>query len=89
LHRKRYYDHIWIQHGVDIESIQAVVENPDLITADPNDDYKENYYAQGVVPDAPELFLKVCVLFKQDIGRVLTAFDVEAPRLTEEILWQR
>ena len=61
----------------------------DLITADLDDEYKENYYAQGVISDAPDLFLKVCVLFKQDVGRVLTAFEVAAPRMTEDVLWQK
>jgi hypothetical protein len=89
LHRTRYHNHIWVQHGIDVESIQTVVENPDLITADPDDEYKENYYAQGIVPDSADLFLKVCVLFKQDVGRVLTAFDVVAPKPTEDILWQK
>jgi hypothetical protein len=89
LHRTRYHNHIRVQHGIDLESIQITVENPDFITADLDDEYKENYYAQGVIPDAPDLFLKVCVLFKQDVGRVLTAFEVEAPRATEDLLWQK
>lgn len=65
------------------------MENPDIITVDPNDEYKEYYYAQGVVADSPDLYLKVCVLFKQDIGRVLTAFDVDTPKPDENILWQK
>jgi hypothetical protein len=89
LHRTRYYNHIRVQYGIEVESIQTVVENPDFITADFDDEYKENYYAQGVLPDAPALFLKVCVLFKQDVGRVLTAFEVEAPRAAEDVLWQK
>lgn len=89
LHRTRYYNHIWVQHGIDVESIQHVVENPDFITADPSDEYKENYYAQGILSDFPDLYVKVCVLFKQEVGRVLTAFDVDMPKINEKILWQK
>ena len=89
LHRSRYYSHIWVQHRIDVEAIRATIEQPDLITVDPDDAYKENYYAQGVIPDFPDLFLKVCVLFKQEIGRVITAFDVEMPKPNEDMIWQK
>jgi hypothetical protein len=89
LHRSRYHNHIWMQHGIVIEAIQAAIEDPDLITADVQDPYKENYYAKGVIPGHPDVLLKVCVLFKQDVGRVLTAFAAEMPKIGEEMLWQR
>ncbi len=68
LHRTRYYNHIWVQHGIDMETIQSTIEQPDLITANPNDAYIENYYAQGVIPDFPDLFLKVCVLLNKRLA---------------------
>ena len=89
LHSSRYHSHIWVQHGIAFEAIQATIEDPDLITADVQDSYKENYYAEGVIPGHPDILLKVCVLFKQDVGRVLTAFAVEMPRVDEDILWQK
>jgi hypothetical protein len=78
-----------VQHGIDVEAIQATIEEPDIITADTKDQYKENYYAQGVIPDFPDEFLKVCVLFKQDIGSVITAFAVDMPKPDEDILWEK
>ena len=53
------------------------------------DPYKENYYVQGVIPGHPDALLKVCVLFKQDVGSVLTAFAAEMPKVGEDILWQK
>jgi hypothetical protein len=50
LHRSRYHSHSWVQHGVEAEAIQATIEVPDIITADTKDQYKENYYAQGLLP---------------------------------------
>ncbi|MFN8487605.1 MAG: hypothetical protein U0350_08450 [Caldilineaceae bacterium] len=89
LHKSRYHRHIWVQHGSDVEAIQATIEAPDLITADVDDEYKESYYAQGIISDFPDLYLKVCVLFKQDVGRVITAFAVDFPKLEEDVLWQK
>ncbi len=87
LHRSRYQNHIWLQHGITVEEIQSTIEAPDIITADQRDEYKENYYAHGVVADFPEMYLKVCVLFKQEIGRVLMAFIVSLPKSEEETVW--
>lgn len=89
LHRSRYRNHIWMQHGIVVEAIQTAIEEPDLITADVCDPYKENYYAEGVIPGHPDALLKVCVLFKQDVGSVLTAFAAEMPKVGEDILWQK
>jgi hypothetical protein len=42
-----------------------------------------------VIPDHPDALLKVCVLFKQDVGSILTAFATELPKVGEDILWQK
>ncbi len=89
LHRSRYHSHIRLQHGIDIAEIQMVIEDPDIISVDLDDGYIENYYASGVLADSPDSYLKVCVLFKQEIGSVITAFDVEIPTLDEDVLWQK
>lgn len=89
LHRSRYRNHIWVQHGIVVEAIQAAIEDPDIITADARDPYIENYYAEGVIPGQPDALLKVCVLFKHDVGSVLTAFAAEMPKVGEDILWQK
>ena len=72
-----------------IDSIRETVENPDFIANDVNSDFIENYYAQGMMENDPDAFLKVCVLFRREQGRVLTAFGVDRPKITEEILWQK
>lgn len=89
LHRSRYRNHIWVQHGIVVEAIQAAIEDPDLITADARDPYIEIYYAEGVILGQPDALLKVCVLFKHDVGSVLTAFAAEMPKVGEDILWQK
>lgn len=88
LHRSRYENHIKIQHVIEVESIQETIESPDLITMDRHDGYKENYYASGVIPGFSSLILKVCVLFREDLGRVITAFEVEEPHPKEQIIWE-
>ena len=50
LHRTRYYNHIRIQHGIDVESIQTAVENPDLITADLTMSIKRTIMPRALFP---------------------------------------
>jgi hypothetical protein len=89
LYGNRYQDHIVSRHpGIDVESIRVVIEDPDLITRDDNDDLVENYYKQGVMPDAPRFFLKVCVRFTSDVGKVVTAYEPDRPKPTERIIWK-
>ncbi len=88
LHYSRYHNHIWLQHGVTAAEIQIAIETPDFINTD-SDEYIENYYAQGVLADLPDAYLKVCVLFKQEQGRVLTAFAVDLPKFDEETIWSK
>lgn len=89
LYENRYQDHIVSRHpGVDIDSIRYVVEQPDIITSDESNELVENYYKQGAMPDAPRYFLKVCVRFDSDVGKVVTAFEVDRPKPTERIIWK-
>lgn len=75
---------------VDIEHIRDVVEDPELITQDAMRPDIENYYAQEVIAEFPDLYVKVCVLFKEpEQGRVITAFGVDWPKPEEEIVWQK
>lgn len=90
LHRSRFLTHIQGRHlFVTVDSIRTTIEEPDFISNDVNSDSIENYYAQGMIENAPDAFLKVCVLFKQEQGRVLIAFGVDRPKPAEEILWQK
>lgn len=91
LHRSRYVNHIWPNHSVVmVEYIQDVIEQPEFITLDADDEYIENYYKQDVIVDYPDLYLKVCVLFKaKEQGRIITAFPVDWPKVEEELLWQK
>ncbi|MBV7330592.1 hypothetical protein KFU94_20585 [Chloroflexi bacterium TSY] len=88
LHRSRYQNHIQLQHGIDDDSIRETIEMPNLITVDRHDEFKENYYADNLSPDLPDRLLKVCVLFKNNIGRVITAFDIDMLHPDETIIWQ-
>gem|GEM_PF-2324952 len=90
LHRSRYVEHIQLRHlFVDVDSIRETVEDPDFIATDVSSGSVENYYAQGLVKNDPESYLKVSVLFIDEVGRVITAFGVDRPKITEEILWQK
>lgn len=90
LHRTRYLNHIQVRHlFVTIDVIRETIEDPDYIAQDVNSDFIENYYAQGMLEIDPDAYLKVCVLFRGDQGRVLTAFGVDRPKVTEEIIWQK
>ena len=91
LHRSRYIDHIWPNHPmVEIDDIQSTVDDPELIMQDERNQNVENYYKQEVIAEYPDLYLKVCVLFKSaDEGRVITAFPVPWPKPEEEIIWQK
>lgn len=90
LHRSRYNSHIQGRHlFITVDAIRATIETPDFIANDVNTDFVENYYAQGMIENDPDAFLKVCVLFKHEQGRVLTAFGVDRPKWSEEILWQK
>ena len=90
LHRSRYINHIQGRHlFVTIDAIRETIEDPDFIANDINSNFVENYYAQGMMENDPDAYLKVCVLFKGGQGRVITAFGVDRPKLSEEILWQK
>lgn len=91
LHQSRYVNHIWPSHPiVKIDDIRVVIDDPDLITQDVQSIEIENYYRQDVIPEFPELYLKVCVLFKTaNQGHIITAFTVNWPKPEEEILWQK
>ena len=83
-------EHIQLRHlFVDVDSIRETVEDPDFIATDVSSGSVENYYAQGLVENDPESYLKVSVLFIDEVGRVITAFGVDRPKITEEILWQK
>ncbi len=89
LYENRYFAHIIVRHpGVEIEYILLAVEAPDLITCDVNDDLVENYYKQGAIWDMPEQFLKVCVHFDSDRGKVITAYAVDRPKPNEVVVWK-
>ena len=77
------------QHLVSVDIIREGIENPDFIAQDTKSDFIENYYTLGILENEPDAFLKICVLFKEGYGRVITAFDVGHLKRTEEILWQK
>lgn len=91
LHRSRYINHIWPNHSlVEVVHILNVVEDPEIITQDVESPNIENYYRQDVFEKYPDLYLKVCVLFKPpEQGRIITSFAVVWPKPEEEILWQK
>lgn len=89
LYDHRYFGHIVVRHPeVEIEHIRLVLEWPDVITRDVNDGLVENYYRQGIMSDEPGYFLKVCVRFDSDRGKVLTAFSVDRPKPGEVVVWK-
>lgn len=89
LYENRYEDHIRSRHpAVEVEHIRSVLENPGLITTDDFDPLVENYYAQGVLSDAPIYWLKICVRFDSDRGKVITAYEVDRPKPSEQIVWK-
>jgi hypothetical protein len=89
MYDNRYWHHIASRRShISINAIQAVIEDPEIITADEQNDLRENYYATGVMEDYPEFFLKVVVEFGGMDGKVITAFDVDRPKPTERIVWQ-
>lgn len=70
--------------------ILTVIEDPELITQDLGGPNVENYYRQDTFEEYPDLYVKVCVLFKlPEQGRVITSFAVDWPKPEEEILWQK
>jgi hypothetical protein len=90
LSEKRYLAHIVDRHpGIEVDHIRFAVEEPEVITRDANDDLVENYYKRGALSDLPDLFLKVCVRFESDRGKVVTAFLVDRPKPHEVIIWKR
>ena len=90
MYENRYQSHIASRHpGIEVGHIRVVIEDPDVITDDENDSLAENYYKQGVMADAPNYFLKVCVRVDSDRGKVITAYEVDRPKPTERIAWKR
>lgn len=85
----RFYGHISGHPSVTVESIQRAIENPDIITRDVKFANRDNYYAKGRDPLFPEAYMKVCVQFGSDTGKVITAFPVDRLKPDEEILWPK
>jgi len=90
LEERVYERHIVAKHGdeVSVADIRDTVENPDIITADIEDELVEIYYAKGVVQSAdPSEYLKVCARWKGEGMTVVTAYLVDRPKLTERVIW--
>jgi hypothetical protein len=86
----RFYGHIVSRHpSATVESIQKTVENPDIITRDTKFPARDNYYGWGNDVEYPEAYMKVCVQFGSDTGKVITAFTTDRLKPEEEILWQK
>ena len=89
MYEERYLEHIVTGHpGIEIDDIRETIEHPDFITDDETKDLVEIYYKHGVVPFAPDNYLKVCVLVDSDKGKVRTAYLVHHPKPTERISWK-
>lgn len=89
LYDKTYDKHIKERHvEASVECILGVIENPDFIVQDIDYPNRENYYARGVIEDAPNSYLKVCVQFDSDIRKIVTAFETDRPKLKEQVIWQ-
>lgn len=74
----RWEDHIERRHPeIDehFDAVQQTIESPELITIDPIDARRENFYRRGALP-APydRIYLKVCVAYGP--GNVLGTFQV-------------
>jgi hypothetical protein len=90
LWENRFYEHVAIRHPTaTVESIQKTVENPDMITRDAKFQNRDNYYALGNDPQFPGAYMKVCVEFSSDTGKVVTAFTTDRLKPEEEILWRK
>jgi hypothetical protein len=89
LYEDRFYGHISGHPSVTVDSIQITVTNPDIITRDVSRANRDHYYAKGADPLFPEAYLKVCVQFDSDTGKVITAFPTDKPKPDEDILWQK
>jgi hypothetical protein len=85
----RFYGHIAGHPSVTIEAIRRTIENPDIITRDVKFAGRDNYYAKGNDPQFSDAYLKVCVQFGSDTGKVITAFPTDRLKPEEEILWQK
>lgn len=89
LWENRYHNHIRKHEGITVAMIQTAVEEPEIITRDTTYPLRDNYYARGLDPDVPEDWVKVCVEFSSDEGKVITAFFTDRPKPEEDILWSR
>ncbi len=90
LWQARFEQHILTRHvTATVDAIQRTIEAPDIITRDVDYPERDNYYALGADTMFPKAYLKVCVAFKSDTGRVVTAFPVDRPKPNEEILWSK
>lgn len=90
LSQARYESHIRHRHETaTVAAIQQTVESPDMITRDVDFPTRDNYYVQGADGLFPKGYLKVCVQFDSEVGRVITAITVDRPKPTEEVLWRR
>lgn len=86
----RFYGHIVLRHpSATVESIQKTIENPDIITRDGKFPDRDNYYGWGNDTEYPNAYMKVCVQFDSDTGKVVTAFTTNRLKPEEEILWQK
>lgn len=75
--------------GITVAMIQTTIEEPEIITRDTAYSLRDNYYAQGLDPEVPADWVKVCVEFNSDEGKVITAFFMDKPKPEEDILWSR
>jgi hypothetical protein len=67
----RFYGHIILRHpSATVESIQKTIENPDMITRYVKFSDRDNYYGWGNDRDYPNAYMKVCVQFASDSGKV-------------------
>lgn len=90
LYEDRYIHHIANRRDyIEVQAIERVIESPEVITTDEQDDLRECYYAREVMSDYPAFFLKVVVSFAGADGKVITAFDTDRPKPTERVVWQQ
>ncbi len=72
---------------IEVVHIQTTIEEPDIITHDSNFENGENYYALGAISKWPAMFVKVCVRYEDNVGRVVTAFATDRPKASELVIW--
>lgn len=67
--------------------VQQVVQRPTFINADVDNEQREIYYAEGLIPETGEL-LKVVVDFSNPkLGKTITVYPVTGPKAGEDRRW--